>query len=151
MPRSDEVKDVLGFVPQLEAYFRRAKAEMPDELWEIFSEHGLTARHGAVLPHLVVEPTLSVSELARRMGLSLPTASELVGVLGRAGLVVRQEDPANRRRTLVSLSDHHRKIVEGFVAGRAEPLLRVLESLSPRDRAGFVAGLTAWAHEVRNW
>lgn len=151
LPSREEVQEVLGFVPQVEAYFHRAKAEMPDELWTIFSAHKLTARHGAVLPQLVVEPELAVGELAARMGVSLPTASELVGALDRAGLVVRTEDPANRRRTLVSLADEHRAKVEGFIAGRAEPVLRVLERLSARDRAGFVAGLAAWAHEVRNW
>ncbi|KAA2264099.1 MarR family transcriptional regulator [Solihabitans fulvus] len=124
---------------------------MPEELTGIFQSHRLTARHGAVLPQLVVDAGLSVGELAERMGLSLSTTSELVGDLSRAGLVERREDPANRRRTLVSLAESQRGVVEGFVAVRAAPLIRVLADLSPRDRAGFVAGLTAWAHEVRHW
>ncbi|MFI7462273.1 MarR family winged helix-turn-helix transcriptional regulator [Nonomuraea sp. NPDC049646] len=151
LPRPEEVREALGFVPLVEAYFRRAQAEMPDRMREIFRSHGLTGRHGAVIPQLTVEPSLSVSELADRMGMSLPTASELVGDLSRAGLVERREDPADRRRTLVSLAPDHRAMVEGFVALRAAPLLRVLDSLSPSDRQGFVAGLIAWAHEVRNW
>ncbi|MER7499257.1 MarR family transcriptional regulator [Nonomuraea pusilla] len=138
-------------MPLVEAYFRRAQAEMPDELREIFRSHRLTARHGAVIPQLTVEPSLTVTELADRMGMSLTTASELLGDLSRAGLVERREDPANRRRTLVSLAPHHRAMVERFVALRAAPLLRVLDNLSPSDRKGFVAGLAAWAHEVRNW
>lgn len=138
-------------MPLVEAYFRRAQAEMPDELREIFRSHGLTARHGAVIPQLTVESPLSVSELAVRMGMSLTTASELVSDLGRAGLVERREDPANRRRTLVSLAPRHRAMVEGFVALRAAPLLQVLDNLSPADRQGFVAGLRAWARAVRNW
>ncbi|MFI6789493.1 MarR family winged helix-turn-helix transcriptional regulator [Nonomuraea sp. NPDC050383] len=151
LPRSEEVKEALGFVPLVEAYFRRAQAEMPDELREIFRRHGLTARHGAVIPQLTVEASLSVSELAARMGMSLTTASELVSDLGRAGLVERREDPANRRRTLVSLAPRHRAMVERFVALRAAPLLQVLDNLSPADRQGFVAGLRAWARAVRNW
>ncbi|MFI7424935.1 MarR family winged helix-turn-helix transcriptional regulator [Nonomuraea sp. NPDC049684] len=151
LPRPEEVREALGFVPLVEAYFRRAQAEMPDRMREIFRSHGLTGRHGAVIPQLTVEPSLSVSELADRMGMSLPTASELVGDLSRAGLVERREDPDDRRRTLVSLAPDHRAMVEGFVALRAAPLLRVLDSLSPSDRQGFVAGLIAWAHEVRNW
>ncbi|AQZ70281.1 MarR family winged helix-turn-helix transcriptional regulator [[Actinomadura] parvosata] len=151
LPRPEEVKEALGFVPLVEAYFRRAQTEMPDELREIFRGHRLTARHGAVLPQLTVETSLSVSELAGRMGMSLTTASELLGDLSRAGLVERREDPANRRRTLVSLAPRHRAMIEGFVALRAAPLLRVLDELSPVERQGFVAGLVAWAHEVRNW
>ncbi|AHH15469.1 putative transcriptional regulator, MarR family [Nocardia nova SH22a] len=149
IPHADEVTEAIGFVPLVEAFFRRAQSEMPDELAEIFQAHKLTGRHGAVLPQLVVAPALSVGELAARMGLSMSTTSEVVGDLSRAGLVHRREDPANRRRTLISLSDNHRNAIEGFVALRSAPLLRVLESLSPRDRAGFVAGLSAWAHEVQ--
>jgi DNA-binding MarR family transcriptional regulator len=149
VPRADEVREAIGFVPLVEAYFRRAYSDMPAELAAIFRPHRLTARHGAVLPQLAVEPAISVSELAARMGLSLSTTSELVGDLSRAGLVDRREDPANRRRTLVSLAEAHRAAVEDFVALRAAPLLRVLEGLSPRDRAGFVAGLAAWASEVQ--
>ncbi|MCP2351632.1 DNA-binding MarR family transcriptional regulator [Nonomuraea roseoviolacea subsp. carminata] len=151
LPRPEEVKEALGFVPLVEAYFRRAQAEMPDELREIFRSHRLTARHGAIIPQLTTAPSLSVSELADRMGVSLTTASELVSDLSRAGLVERREDPDNRRRTLVSLAAHHRAMVERFVALRAAPLLRVLDNLSPQERQGLVAGLTAWAHEVRNW
>jgi DNA-binding MarR family transcriptional regulator len=149
VPRADEIRRAIGFVPLVEAYFRRAYGDMPEELVAIFRPHRLTARHGAVLPQLVAETAISVTDLAGRMGLSLSTTSELVGELSRAGLVDRREDPDNRRRTLVSLAERHRDAVERFVAARAAPLLRVLESLSPADRAGFVAGLSAWAREVQ--
>lgn len=150
-PQPEEIKEFLGFVPLLAAYFQRVRIDMPVELQETFSGHGLTARHGAVLAQLVAQQSISVSDLARRLGLSLSTASELVGDLSRAGVVERKEDPANRRRTLVSLAEQHRPPFEAFVAARAAPLLRVLESLSPRDREGFSAGLTAWACEVQSW
>jgi DNA-binding MarR family transcriptional regulator len=151
MPQPREIREVLGFVPLLAAFFRRAQADMPVELREAFSIHRLTARHGAVLTQLLAEQSISVTDLARRMGVSLSTASELVGDLSRAGWVERREDQTNRRRTLVALTEHHRPIVEAFVTVRAAPLLRTLEGLSPRDRRGFVAGLRAWAHEVRDW
>lgn len=124
---------------------------MPAQLHEIFSGYRLTARHGGVLAQLSAGHSISVTELARRMGVSLSTASELVGDLSRAELVERQEDPSNRRRTLVALAQTHQASVEAFVAQRAAPLLKVLESLSPRDREGFARGLSAWAYEVRNW
>ena len=143
---------MLGFVPLLEAYFRRcAQVEMPAELQEIFADHGMTGRHGGVLAQLAAGPPVSVTGLARRMSVSLSTASELVGDLSRAGLVERREDESNRRRTLVSLSEAYRSTVEGFVGLRAAPLLKVLERLSPRDRQGFARGLEVWAYEVRNW
>jgi DNA-binding MarR family transcriptional regulator len=143
--------EVLGLVPLLEVYFRRCQAEMPGELLEIFGRHRLTARHGGVLAQLSADRSISVTDLAHRMAISLSTASELVGDLSRAQLVQRQEDPNNRRRTLVTLHPAHQPAVEAFVSQRAAPLRKVLDSLSPRDLQGFTRGLSAWAHEVRHW
>lgn len=143
--------ETLAVVPLLEAYFRRAPGEMPDQLARLFSTHGLTARHGAVLAQLSGGEAISVTDLARRMKVSLSTASELVGELSRAGLVERREDPANRRRTLVTLAGAHQDAVRSFVAQRAAPLLRVLDGLTSRDREGFARGLAAWASEIRNY
>ncbi|MCC3768936.1 MarR family winged helix-turn-helix transcriptional regulator [Streptomyces sp. UNOC14_S4] len=149
-PTPDEFR-VVGLVPLLEPYFRGPVVHglMPEPLRDVMESNGLTARHGAVLPQLLAGEPLTVSEIARRLHVSLPTASELVGALSRAGVVERTEDPANRRRTLVSLADTYRPHLEAFVARRGEHLLRALDTLSPAERAGFVAGLTAWVREVQ--
>ncbi len=149
VPPTEQDLEVLRYVPLLAAYFQRARSEMPPALHAIFSGRRLTARHGAVLTQLLTGQQLSVTELGGRLGVSLSTASELVGDLSDAGLVDRQEDPANRRRTLVSLREEHRPTVLSFVATRSAPLLRALAGLSPRDRAGFIAGLAAWSREAQ--
>ncbi|WP_261558131.1 MarR family winged helix-turn-helix transcriptional regulator [Frankia tisae] len=147
-PTAQEL-DVLKHVPLLAAYFQRARTEMPPELRGIFDAHGLTARHGAVLTQLLTGKPASVTELAACLGVSLSTASQLVGNLGDAGVVDRREDPSNRRRTLVSLRERYRPAVELFIATRSAPLLRALAGLSARDREGFVAGLAAWSAEAQ--
>jgi DNA-binding MarR family transcriptional regulator len=88
-----------------------------------------------------------VSELAERLGLSLPTTSQLVGELSRAGLVDRAEDERDRRVTLVRLPDAYREAVEGLLLQQADPVRRTLERLSPRARAGFVEGMRVLAEE----
>jgi DNA-binding MarR family transcriptional regulator len=140
---------VLGHVPQLAAYFQRARAEMPPALRDVFTTHGLTARHGAVLTQLVPDRPSGVTDLAGRLGVSLSTVSELVANLADAGLVERRDDPANRRRTLVTLAERYRPVFEEYVAVRSTPLLAALRGLSTEEQAGFLAGLTAWAREVQ--
>jgi len=88
-----------------------------------------------------------VSELAERLGLSLPTTSQLVGELSRAGLLERAEDDRDRRVTLVRLPDAHRELVQDLLLRQAEPVRRTLERLSPRARADFVAGMRILAEE----
>ncbi|MCD9144401.1 MarR family winged helix-turn-helix transcriptional regulator [Streptomyces albireticuli] len=148
VPTPQEI-EAIGLVPLLAPYLRQARGQMPDDLRAAFEAHSLTPRHGAVLPQLLAEQPLAVGELAQRLRLSLSTTSELVGALSRAGLVERREDPANRRRTLVAIPADRLPVVQEFITARSQPMLRALDSLSPRDRAGFIAGLTAWAREVQ--
>ncbi|QHC21430.1 MarR family winged helix-turn-helix transcriptional regulator [Streptomyces sp. GS7] len=147
-----EEAQVVGLAPLLEPYFRGAVVRelMPAPLRDAMETHRLTPRHGAVLPQLLAGQPLTVGEIARRLHVSLPTASELVGGLSRAGIVERTEDPSNRRRILVSLAEQYRSQLETFVVRRGEPLLRALDGLSPSERAGFLAGLTAWVREVQS-
>ncbi|ASU58646.1 MarR family winged helix-turn-helix transcriptional regulator [Nocardiopsis dassonvillei] len=148
VPDRAAVEGALRFVPLIETYYRRAHAEMPAELRRLFTDHHLTARHGAVLSQLVHGQELGMGELSSRLGVGPSTVSELVGDLSRVGLVVRREDPANRRRALVSLADEHRELMHAFVASRARTLLRAFDRLSPEQREGFAAGLEAWAREL---
>lgn len=142
-------RQVLGHVPQLAAYFQRARGEMPPALREVFTDNGLTARHGAVLTQLVPDRPSGVTELAARLGVSVSTVSELVANLAEAGLVERREDPTNRRRTLVTLAEAYRPVFEEYVAIRSTPLLDALRGLSAEHQAGFLAGLLAWVREVQ--
>lgn len=148
VPDRAMVEGALRFVPLIETYYRRAHTEMPAELRRLFTDHHLTARHGAVLAQLVHGQELGMGELSSRLGVGPSTVSELVGDLTRVGLVVRREDPANRRRALVSLADEHRDLMRAFVASRARTLLRTFDRLSPEQREGFAAGLEAWAREL---
>ena len=64
-------------------------------------------RHVAALEQLRGGP-VTVSELASRLGLTLPTVSGVLADLDRAGLVDRHADPADRRRTIVRRSSRPR-------------------------------------------
>jgi MarR family transcriptional regulator, organic hydroperoxide resistance regulator len=62
------------------------------------------------------EPNLRVSDVSERTKLSLAAASQLVERLVKRGLVVRQEDPDNRRQKLIKLSKEGEKVLTSFDA-----------------------------------
>ncbi|MGV9803081.1 MarR family winged helix-turn-helix transcriptional regulator [Mycobacterium sp. NPDC003449] len=148
-PTSEQLT-ALSHVQTIAPSFRRARVELPEPLQTIFREQGLAGRHAAVLTQLIAGEPASVTDIAERLHVSLSTASELVGDLSRAELVIRREDPENRRRTLVSLSPNARPAVEAFITVRSAPLLRAMARLSPRDQRGFIAGLAWWATEEQD-
>jgi DNA-binding MarR family transcriptional regulator len=66
--------------------------------------------------------------------------SQLVNELQRGGFVDRREDPHDRRRTIVSLSERHREPIATYARRRLEPLRVTVETLSPDERAHFIKG-----------
>jgi DNA-binding MarR family transcriptional regulator len=93
---------------------------------------------------------MSVSTLAARLGVSLATASQVVTDLEAADLVERVDDPADRRRTLVRVSDAHRDLADALLDTRLRPVQRALDRMRPAEQRAFVRGLHLVAEEVGN-
>jgi DNA-binding MarR family transcriptional regulator len=112
----------------------------PQELHDAAQRGSLGPRHMPALLAVATAGPLSVSELARRLGLGLSTTSAIVGQLSRAGLLERAEDDADRRRTIVRLHEGYGATIGGWVAQAHAPLRSTLERLSPAARKGFMDG-----------
>jgi DNA-binding MarR family transcriptional regulator len=108
----------------------------------------LTPRHVAVLEQLRDEP-LTVGALAARLGLTLPTVSGVLAELDRAGFVVRQSDPADRRRTIVRIAPTSRAVIDEWLDGAARPLARVLDRLDAAERVAFLKAVDMLEAELR--
>ena len=93
----------------------------------------------ALLAVAAAEP-ISVSALAKRLGLLLSSTSTIVGELSRAGLLERAEDDRDRRRTIVRVHEDYRKAMEGWLEIAVAPIRQTLERLSPQARAHFMEG-----------
>jgi DNA-binding MarR family transcriptional regulator len=119
-----------------------------DELHEAFEKSELGDRHVAPLVALVIGGPGSVSELAERIGLTPATTSLLVGELSRAGFVQRQEDDADRRRTIVSIDDSIKDVVRPSLDQTLAPLRRALDRMSVAQRHQFMDGLRILNEEI---
>ena len=108
----------------------------------------LGPRHVAALEQLRGGP-VTVSELASRLGLTLPTVSGVLADLDRAGLVSRQSDPADRRRTIVQVNPAQAGLVGQWLDGAAGPLARVLDQLAPSEQAAFLKAMDLLETELR--
>ena len=100
----------------------------------------LGPRHVAALQQLRGGP-LTVSELASRLELTLPTVSGVLADLDRAGFVSRQPDPADRRRTIVQITPAQSTLIGQWLDGAAGPLARVLDKLAPSEQQAFLKAM----------
>lgn len=105
-------------------------------------------RHVSTLLQISQEAPVGMSELAVRMNVSLATMSQVVTDLEEWGLVERTTDPADRRRTLVSVTAEHRPTIRTLFEQRLRPLDRTLRRLEPDERTGLIRGLTVLAEEL---
>ena len=122
--------------------------EKHDELRDAFEKSELGERHIAPLISLVIGGPASVGELAERIGLTPATTSLLVGELSRAGFVQRQEDEADRRRTIVSVDKSVEDAVRPSLGHTLEPLDRALARMSAAQRDHFMEGLRILNEEI---
>jgi DNA-binding MarR family transcriptional regulator len=107
----------------------------------------LSPRHIAALEHLLDGP-VTVTELASRLGLTLPTVSGVLADLDRAGFIERHADPADRRRTIVQVIPARAALVGEWLDGAARPLARVLDQLSPREQEAFLKAMDLLESEL---
>jgi DNA-binding MarR family transcriptional regulator len=108
----------------------------------------LGPRHVSALEQLRGGP-LTVGELASRLGLTLPTVSGVLADLDRAGFVDRRADPADRRRTIVQITDAQSALIGQWLDGAAGPLARVLGRLDPSEQAAFLKAMDMLETELR--
>jgi DNA-binding MarR family transcriptional regulator len=149
-PVDDELRELLEILTLIFRSLRKHGPELADvePLKDAFYEAGLRERHGRLLLTLAVAGPQTVGELARRLALAPATTSLLVGELDRAGFVERNEDEADRRRTIVSLPETVRGPAARLAQARLEPLRRTLEQLSPTARRHFIQGLRILSEEA---
>ena len=89
---------------------------------------------------------VSVKELARRLGLSLPGASRTVDGLLRRGWLERREDPTDRRMKLVGITPDGRKVIDRIETARLAGLEDYAASLTPEQRATLSSALSNLPH-----
>ena len=107
-----------------------------------------------MLQHLVLAGPLTVGEMAVHLDRAQSVVSDIVTHLERDGLLEREADPADRRRTLVWLTESGRAALDRENRVLDLPLLAsALEGLPAETAAALLAalrGLLAHAPNARS-
>jgi DNA-binding MarR family transcriptional regulator len=116
-------------------------AGMMDQL----AQRGCTLGQMKVMGHLFHYGQGTISEVALAIGISLPTASELVEQLDEKGWVERKTNPADRRQVLLELTPEARTHAEQMHEIRRGQMHSALMRLTPEERPAFVRSLKVLA------
>lgn len=113
----------------------------------ITAPFGLTAARWLVLGALADE-SVSVSELARRRGLTRQSVRESAARLERDGLVIRMVDPDDARAPRLALTPLAREALEHIEPARAAWAERVSASVGADELSRALATLRAVAAQL---
>jgi DNA-binding MarR family transcriptional regulator len=114
----------------------------------------IMANAGLTMPQLVTLHMLahaggrSVGTIAGCLRLSPPATSHLIDRLVRAKLVVRTEDPEDRRQKRLAITDAGRALVETINSERSREVSVVLARLTPALRRQFAEVLERVVEEL---
>jgi DNA-binding MarR family transcriptional regulator len=90
-----------------------------------------------------------VGEIGRRLGISEPAASLLVGKLEERGLATRTRDEQDRRRMLVTATPAAEELAGRLREGREELVQDWFAALSDDELAGLLLGFRGLQRVVR--
>jgi DNA-binding MarR family transcriptional regulator len=113
---------------------------MKTKAWEGTAQDGITPTQGEVLSHLGDAPLgLKLGELAAKLGVSAPTASDTVTALVQRGLVQKTQGTDRRSVVLMLTRDGARQALR--MEDRTAFLSKAIETLDLSDQAQFLQSL----------
>lgn len=138
------IRAMLLVMPRVAARLKRTR--IPERL----RSFNLAPRHLSLLSYLLFDGPMPVNELAARLEVAPTTVSLMVSDLSRQGVLERRTDPADRRRTIVTITEdaETRSAVESWLAHGANAWRRAFEQLTPEQRAMFVRTIETYEREV---
>jgi DNA-binding MarR family transcriptional regulator len=98
-----------------------------------FTEVGITMSQAKVLYVVMAAGELRMSELAARIGVGSSSASGLADRLVELGLLVRHDDPADRRQVVVTTTPEAAALLERFRELNQRQLRKLLTHLDPDE------------------
>jgi DNA-binding MarR family transcriptional regulator len=103
-------------------------------LEELVRPAGLTALQYTALTVLERQPDLTSAQLARNSFVTSQSMADMVSALTGQGLVERRQDPADRRRLVLSLTANGRRVLRRFRGKVAALEGEMLAGLSDRQQ-----------------
>ncbi|WAH95362.1 MarR family winged helix-turn-helix transcriptional regulator [Arthrobacter sp. MMS18-M83] len=120
--------------------FREALRQSVYVMRRLDSEEQLSSAQLGVLK-MALDGGARVGEIARNLGVKVPSATEQIIKLERAGLVKREADPDDSRAVRVAATPAGRAAVENADRRRNEFIARILGTLSQDERDSVAAAL----------
>jgi len=128
--------------------FRRITRLLRAGSQEDWTSLSLTRAQLRILALLRQEGPATVGQLAAHLGVTLPSITATVDRLVQQGLVIREDDPADRRRVINRLTPAGAALIERLQEGRRARLVAALQRLSEEELNRLAAALEVFEQAI---
>jgi DNA-binding MarR family transcriptional regulator len=136
-----ESADLAGDESLADAFGAVAR-QLREKSAETLAPWDITPAYLRALRMLSRHGTMRLSELSERLEIAPRTATEVVDALQARDLVRRRADPADRRATLVEVTQYGATVLAEIRATRGTEAGRIFGRLSPAERAELASILS---------
>ncbi len=143
MTRSEEFSQVLH--DWSETFMRRS---MHDFI-KFSKDSGLSMPQMSALFHLYHGSQCGVSNIGELLGVTNAAASQLIDRLVLNDLIIRSEDPNDRRVKQLRLTEKGRALVRESIEIRRRWLEKLTDALSVEEQKSIITALTILTHTAR--
>jgi DNA-binding MarR family transcriptional regulator len=135
MSPSDEFKSVVNDWAKI--YMHRSMQDFR----RFMEETGLSFSHVNILMRLFHAGMSGVSDIGEQLGITNAAASQTVDRLVGMGLILRKEDPQDRRARCLELTSKGRSMVESGINARSNWLEKLADQLSSEQQENITSVL----------
>jgi DNA-binding MarR family transcriptional regulator len=129
--------------PTLLYLMKQVELAVRARLDELVRPAGLTALQYTALTVLERHPNLTSAHLARNSFVTSQSMADMVTTLRSRGLIDRLQDPADRRRLVLSLTDAGRKLLDGYRQAVVDLEAEMVSGLSADQAADLRSAMLA--------
>jgi DNA-binding MarR family transcriptional regulator len=101
--------------------------------WKYIKKQGLTMPQMFAMRYIYHRGECNISDIARELGVTNAAASQMLDRLVGQGLILRQEDPEDRRNKKLTLTDKGRELLKDSTGAQRRWLDALVESLSQEE------------------
>ena len=112
-------------------------------------ENGLSMSQWGALVHIHRMGHSGVTDLGEHLGVSSPAASQMLDRLVQQGLILRTEDPSDRRAKQIVLTEEGLRVLKGGTPARQKWLQELAGALSDAEKESVTEALALLTEKAR--
>lgn len=137
------------FIAALNEWLEVSRRNSMHHFFRFARESGLSMSHFGAMFHILHSGSCGVTDLGEHLGVSSAASSQMLDRLVERDLILRSEDPNDRRGKQIALTEKGRQLLKEGVQARQDWMRDLAETLTPSEKETILAGLTLLNTQIK--